>query len=95
VREVPLFGGDVNVVVRVGDTVRRPVGPRGVQALLRWYEHVGFEGAPRFLYWTNVIFRDGLPVALIDWELAAPGSRLLDNLRWLEEHRDGLARFLA
>jgi aminoglycoside phosphotransferase (APT) family kinase protein len=47
------------------------------------------------LYWTNVIFRDGLPVALIDWELAAPGSRLLDNLRWLEEQRDELARFLA
>jgi hypothetical protein len=49
VSEVPLLGGDVNVVVRVGDTVRRTVGPRGVQALLRWYEHVGFEGAPRFL----------------------------------------------
>jgi aminoglycoside phosphotransferase (APT) family kinase protein len=30
------------------------------------------------LFWTNVIFRDGLPVALIDWELAAPASRVLE-----------------
>lgn len=26
----------------------------------------------------NVVFRDGSPVALIDWELAAPGLRLVD-----------------
>lgn len=51
--EIPLVGGDVNVganvVVRVGDTVRRPVGPhtRAVHALLRHFEDVGFEGAPR------------------------------------------------
>jgi aminoglycoside phosphotransferase (APT) family kinase protein len=30
------------------------------------------------LYWTNVIFRDGLPVALIDWELARPASAVLE-----------------
>lgn len=146
--EVILEGGDMNVVVRVGDTVRRPAQPEGVRALLCWYEHVGFDGAPRYLgvddsgrdvlsfvhgepafapvpdsddvvveigrllrrahdaqlgfvppldpgwqrpprsepevighldlFWTNVIFRDGLPVALIDWELAAPVSRTLE-----------------
>jgi hypothetical protein len=147
--EIPLVGGDVNVVVRVGDTVRRPQGPEAVRALLEWYERIGFDGAPRFLgldergreilsfvegepafapvpygddivaaigrllrrahdaqegfvppvqdwddhvpgpgggevighcdlFWTNVIFRAGLPVALIDWELAAPTSRVLD-----------------
>ena len=148
--EVPLAGGDVNPVVRVGDTVRRPPEPIGVRALLMWYQRVGFDGAPRFLgfdeqgrevlsyvegdpgfapvpssdvvvatlgqllrlahdaqvgferpadagwdthvagtdsgevighldlYWTNVIFRDGLPCALIDWELAAPTTRVLD-----------------
>ena len=138
----------MNVVVRVGQTVRRPPEPAGVRALLQWYERVGFAGAPRFLgvdeegrevlsyvegepafapvpssddvvaaigqllrrahdaqdgfvppadaswfqlvegapevighldlFWTNVIFRDGLPVALIDWELAAPTSRVLE-----------------
>jgi hypothetical protein len=146
--EIPLVGGDVNPVVRVGDTVRRPPQPSGVRALLRWYEQVGFDGAPRFLgedesgrevlsfvegepafapvpagddvvagigrllreahdaqagfvppsgvewartpvgeaevvahldlFWTNVVFRDGLPAALIDWELAGPATRALE-----------------
>ena len=131
-----LAGGDMNVVVRVGDTVRRPPEPPEVVALLQWYERVGFDGAPRFLgyddqgreiltyvegepafapvpssdavvegigrllrrahdaqagfappglvigdsdlFWTNVIFRDGLPAALIDWELARPMTRALE-----------------
>jgi hypothetical protein len=50
--EIALAGGDVTEgVVRVGDTVRRPVGPHSplVHALLRHLESVGFEGAPRFL----------------------------------------------
>jgi hypothetical protein len=50
--EIPLVGGDVTEgVVRVGDTVRRPVGPNAplVHALLRYLEEVGFPGAPRFL----------------------------------------------
>jgi aminoglycoside phosphotransferase (APT) family kinase protein len=50
--EIPLTGGDVTEgVVRVGDTVRRPVGPHSplVHALLTHLESVGFEGAPRFL----------------------------------------------
>jgi hypothetical protein len=144
-----LVGGDINVVVRVGDTVRRPRQPLGVRALLQWYEQVGFDGAPRFLgvdeqgreilsfvegepafapvpdgddvvveigrllrrahdlqdgfappkgdvwhphadttpgeviahndlFWTNVIFRKGMPAALIDWELAGPSTRALE-----------------
>jgi aminoglycoside phosphotransferase (APT) family kinase protein len=50
--EIPLRGGDVTEgLVRVGDTVRRPVGPHSplVHALLTHLESVGFEGAPRFL----------------------------------------------
>jgi len=50
--EIPLAGGDVTEgVVRVGNTVRRPVGPHSplVHALLTHLEAVGFEGAPRFL----------------------------------------------
>jgi hypothetical protein len=52
VEEVPLRGGRVNEgVVRVGNTVRRPTGPRSdfVQRLLVHLERVQFEGAPRFL----------------------------------------------
>ena len=50
--EIPLAGGDVTEgVVRIGDTVRRPVGPHSplVHALLAHLESVGFAGAPRFL----------------------------------------------
>src|SRR5581483_6711358 len=50
--EIPLAGGDVTEgVVRVGDTVRRPVGPHSplVHALLTHLESAGFAGAPRFL----------------------------------------------
>lgn len=135
---MPLVGGDMNVVVRVGDTVRRPPEPKHVVELLQWYERAGFDGAPRFLgyddrgreilsfvegepafapvpssdevvaaigrllrrahdaqdgsglappglvighgdlFWTNVVLRHGLPVALIDWELARPMTRTLE-----------------
>jgi Phosphotransferase enzyme family len=51
--EIPLHGGTANrgLVVRVGDTVRRPARPtsRATQALLRHLDRVGFDGAPRFL----------------------------------------------
>ena len=51
-REVPLTGGKINQgIVRVGNTVRRPLHPWSttVHALLLHLERVGFEGAPRFL----------------------------------------------
>jgi len=50
--EIPLLGGDVTEgVVRVGDTVRRPVQGNSplVHALLTHLESAGFAGAPRFL----------------------------------------------
>jgi hypothetical protein len=55
--EIPLQGGDVtDGVVRVGETVRRPVNPATpvVHALLSHLESAGFEGAPR------VVGMDGL-----------------------------------
>jgi hypothetical protein len=48
--EQPLSGGNVSAgVVRVGDTVRRPVGPwtPAVHALLAHLHEVGFRAAPR------------------------------------------------
>jgi hypothetical protein len=148
VSETVLEGGDLNVVVRVGDTVRRPTGEwsPAVHALLVHFEAVGFDGAPRFLgideegreilsfvegeaglaplpagdevlvelarllrraheavaefeppadaawfsggegplvchrdlFPPNVVLRNGLPVALIDWDLAGPAEPLDD-----------------
>jgi len=50
--EVPLSGGRVTSgVVRIGNTVRRPLGPNStfVHALLRHLESVGYSHAPRLL----------------------------------------------
>ena len=49
--ETPLDGGYTNagLVVRVGDTVRRPRASPATHALLRHLERVGFDGAPRLL----------------------------------------------
>lgn len=49
--EQPLFGGSVNTVVRIGDTVRRPTGPwtPAIHALLRHLADVKFAYAPRVL----------------------------------------------
>jgi hypothetical protein len=49
--EVPLVGGiSLRGIVRVGDTVRRPLKPDSdfIHELLEYFEAVGFEGAPRF-----------------------------------------------
>lgn len=50
--EIPLTGGNVNAsVVRVGDTVRRSVGPhsKSVHQFLQHLQQAGFAQAPRFL----------------------------------------------
>src|SRR5215208_4908609 len=51
--EVELVGGTANrgLVVRVGDTVRRPLraSSTATHALLQHLESVGFKGAPAFL----------------------------------------------
>ncbi len=46
--EIPLTGGTLNDVVRVGDTVRRPTGPWSptIHSLLRHVRSRGFELAP-------------------------------------------------
>ncbi len=153
--EVALTGGNENVVVRVGDTVRRPVHPwtPAVHALLLHLEGAGFPESPRVLgidslgreilthipgevgnhpiaedmttdaslvacarllrryhevagiqpgwrdlpwrsrfpdpeRWEvichgdvatyNIVYHDGLPVGLIDFDVAGPGPRLWD-----------------
>lgn len=50
-QEIPLDGGNLSIVVRVGDTVRRPAGvwTPAVHALLTHLERAGFDAAPRAL----------------------------------------------
>ena len=141
--EIPLAGGRVTSVVRVGNTVRRPprMNAEFVHALLDHLAAAGFEGSPRFLGsdeqgrdvlsymegevppelgWhddvvlfaagrlirkfhdatvgllargdaarlevichndlspCNFVFQAGIPVALIDFDTAAPGTRRMD-----------------
>jgi hypothetical protein len=99
--ETPLAGGDVTEgVVRVGDTVRRPVGPhsRLVHALLTHLESAGFDGAPRFLG----IDRTGREVlSYIDGEVAgrprpawiADESRLVSVGQLVRAYDDAAALF--
>jgi hypothetical protein len=150
--EVPLTGGRIpRGVVRVGDTVRRPMpaDPGYVHGLLAHLERCGFEGAPRFLgvdsrgreivsyiegatlphngfrlsseavaagarlvrrvhdltagtefaagsevachlnlSQPNFVFRDLIPIAIIDWDVTGPGSRVanLADFLWAFVH---------
>jgi hypothetical protein len=100
--EIPLAGGDVTEgVVRVGDTVRRPVGPHSplVHALLAHLAWIGFEGAPRFLG----IDRAGREVlSYVDGEVAgrprppwiADEARLASVGRLVRAYDDAAASFI-
>ena len=58
--EVPLTGGtNRGLVVRSGQTVRRPQRPNSdaIHALLGHLEEAGFDGAPRFLGTESVAVR--------------------------------------
>lgn len=69
--EVTLAGGNVSTVVRVGDTVRRPVERWSAAAhlVLVHLESVGFGGAPRYL---GV---DGRGREVVSWVEGTPASR--------------------
>jgi len=150
--EVPLLGGmSTPGVVRIGDTVRRPMNANSgyVHELLVHLERCGFEGAPRYLgvdeqgreiltfvdgfapphngfelteeavragarlvrsvhdltqgtafaagsevaahrnlSQPNFVFRDLIPVAIIDWDTTRPGTRLenLGDFLWAFVH---------
>jgi hypothetical protein len=99
--EILLPGGDVTEgVVRVGDTVRRPVGPHSplVHAVLDHLESVGFTGAPRFL---GIDDRGREVLTFVDGEVAGrphpawtvDEDRLLSLARLLRALDDALIGF--
>jgi hypothetical protein len=101
--EVPLLGGDVTEgVVRVGATVRRPMGRNApfIHALLQHLETVGFDGAPRYLG-VDAAGREVL--TFVEGEVAgrpypawiADESRLASVGRLLRRYDDAAASFVA
>ena len=149
---MPLFGGmSTPGVVRVGDTVRRPLNANSeyVHGLLLHFERCGFEGSPRYLgvdrkgreilsfidgfapphngfrlteeavragarlvrdvhdltqgtpfaagaevaahrnlSQPNFVFREMIPIGIIDWDSACPGTRVgnLGDFLWAFVH---------
>jgi hypothetical protein len=82
--EVPLTGGTLHAVVRVGDTVRRPAGPwtPTVHALLRHIRDRGFDLAPEPLGYDDsgreiVSF---IPGSTVGWSLPWPDLIRSDDL---------------
>lgn len=69
--ETALPGGSVSTVVRVGDTVRRPIERWSAAAhgVLVHLESVGFTGAPRYLGF------DGRGREVLSWVPGTPASR--------------------
>jgi thiamine kinase-like enzyme len=76
--------GNAGLVVRVGDETHRPAGDHSptVHALLAHVRATGFDGAEVICHNDvcpeNVVYRDGLAVALLDFDFAAPGRRIFD-----------------
>jgi Ser/Thr protein kinase RdoA (MazF antagonist) len=96
--EQVLTGGNVaGLVVRVGDTVRKPVTPAtpAVTALLRHLNEVGFTGAPR-VYGLDDVGRQVLeyiPGSTVHGPLS---DRELRHVGWLiREFHDAAADFVA
>ncbi|WP_242454696.1 phosphotransferase [Bailinhaonella thermotolerans] len=99
--EIPLGGGDVTEgVVRVGDTVRRPVreSTPAVHALLRHLEEAGFEGAPRVLGFDErgreiLTYVPGVTALRPMPAFAASDEALAELARLLRRYHDVVAGF--
>jgi hypothetical protein len=101
VDEERLEGGNTHAeIVRVGDTVRRPVGPwtPGVHALLRHLEAAGFEGAPRVVGFDEhgrevLTFVPGDVVYPDHVDLIAPDEALAEVAYLIRAFHDAVAAF--
>lgn len=88
--ELPLSGGNVSTVVRVGNTVRRAQGPwsPAVHELLRHLESRGFSEAPRFL---GIDEQGREMLTFIDGEI---GNYPLKAYMWSDEVLQEVAQLL-
>ncbi len=89
-KEIPLSGGNITGVVRIGKTVHRASGPwsAAVHGLLQYLEVRGFEGAPRFLGFDQ----QGREIlSFIEGEV---GNYPLQSYMWSDENVREVALFL-
>jgi thiamine kinase-like enzyme len=93
-QEEVLKGGNVNHIVRMANTVRRPIGywSASVHELLKHLEKQGFEGAPRFLG-IDDFGREIL--TFISGEVAGNDYPNLEPYIWSDETLVSLARLLC
>jgi hypothetical protein len=93
--EIPLPGGTLNTVVRVGDTVRRSAGPwtPTVQALLHHVRQRGFDLAPEPLGFDDVgrEMVSYIPGGAVGWTLPWPTMIRAEGL--LEQVGQATARY--
>lgn len=101
--EVPLGGGRTSAgVVRIGDTVHRPVRPwtPAVHAVLRHLEEAGFDGAPRVLGFDDqgreiLTFLEGEVAGEAPWpEWVTSDAALISVAGWLRRLHDATADFV-
>jgi hypothetical protein len=101
--EETLDGGNTGGAIRVGDTVRRPVGPwtPAVHALLAHLAAKGFSGAPRVLGIDDagreiLTFLKGETVGSAKpWPSWTHADDTLDQVaRWLRTYHDAVADFV-
>lgn len=99
--EIPLLGGNVGTVVRVGDTVRRATGPwtPAVHELLMHLERVGFAYSPRVLGYDEhgreiLTYIEGETAVTHPWPAWAwSGATLIETASITREFHDAVADF--
>jgi hypothetical protein len=95
--EIPLAGGTLHQVVRVGDTVRRPVGPwtPTIHALLRHVRSGGFDLAPEPIGVDDAgrEVLSFLPGETVGWSLPWPDAVRSDEI--LQQMGAATARYHA
>ncbi len=91
--EEVLKGGNINHIVRVANTVRRPTGywSPSVHRLLNHLEQQGFEGAPRF---RGIDPSDREILTFISGEVPGNDYPDLQPYMWSDEALAGVARLL-
>ena len=87
---MPLAGGNLSTVVRIGDTVRRPLRPwsAAVHGLLRHLEARRFDGAPR------ILGVDERVREILTFIVGEVGAYPLPASMWSDEALVGMARLL-